>query len=58
MMAFCAMLDVDPLAIFDYDRNGYFNNFAQIRRMLQLGLEATGFLKPPLPRLSARLRLA
>lgn len=46
MMAFSAMLDVDPLAIFDYERNGYFKNFSQIRRMLQLGLEATGFLSP------------
>jgi hypothetical protein len=40
------MLDVDPLAIFDYERNGYFKNFAQIRRVLQLGLEATEFLSP------------
>ncbi|WP_152543059.1 hypothetical protein [Sulfitobacter mediterraneus] len=45
-VAFCAMLDVDPLAIFDYAANGYFNNFGQIRRKLQLGLEATGFLSP------------
>ena len=46
IMAYCAMLDVDPLAIFDYRRNGYFRNFATLRRNLQLGLEAAGVFSP------------
>lgn len=46
LLALCALLDVDPLAIFDYERNGYFKNFAQLRRKLQLGLESVGFLSP------------
>lgn len=46
MIAFSALLDVDPLCLFDYHRNGYFKNFAAIRRKLQLGMEATGVLQP------------
>lgn len=46
LLAFCALLDVDPLCLFDYDRNGYFRNFAIIRRNLQIGLAAAGVLSP------------
>lgn len=46
LFAFCALLDVDPLAIFDYARNGFFLKFAKLRRMLSLGREASGALGP------------
>ena len=42
LIAFCALLDVDPLALFDYEKNGYFDRFARIRRNLQFGLKAVG----------------
>lgn len=43
---FCALLDVDPLAIFDYERNGYFSKFAKIRQMIYYGQRALGGLAP------------
>jgi len=43
---FCALLDVDPLAIFDYERNGYFSKFAKIRQMIYYGQRAMGGLAP------------
>lgn len=46
VVAFCALLDVDPLAVFDYRRNGYFSNFAKIRIMIQKGLAAMGVFSP------------
>ena len=46
LAAFCGLLDVDPLAVFDYNRNGYFSKFAIIRRNLQLGLAAAGVYSP------------
>jgi hypothetical protein len=46
IVAFCALLDVDPLTLFDYRRNGYFSNFAKIRVYLQRGLAAAGVFSP------------
>ena len=46
VLAICGLLDVDPLAVFDYNRNGYFDNFATIRRNVQLGLYMIGALAP------------
>lgn len=46
VFAFCALLDADPLALFDYHRNGYFSNFARLRRNLQMGLAAAGVFSP------------
>lgn len=46
VLAICGLLDVDPLAVFDYERNGYFDNFATIRRNVQLGLYMIGALAP------------
>lgn len=46
VLAICGLLDVDPLAVFDYQRNGYFSNFATIRRNVQLGLYMIGALAP------------
>lgn len=46
IVALSALLDADPLCLFDYERNGYFRQFAAIRRKLQLGLAATGVLRP------------
>lgn len=45
-VTFCALLDADPLTLFDYERNGYFSNFAKLRHMLQLGLAAAGIYGP------------
>ena len=38
----CALLDVDPLAIFDFERNGYFSKFARIRQLIYYGRPALG----------------
>ncbi|MDP5308680.1 hypothetical protein [Paracoccus spongiarum] len=46
VVALCALLNVDPLALFDYHRNGYFSNFAKIRVYLQRGLAAAGVFSP------------
>lgn len=46
IVALAAMLDVDPLCLFDFRRNGYFKNFASIRRKLQLGLASAGVFRP------------
>ena len=40
----CALLDVDPLAIFDFERNGYFSKFARIRQLVYYGRRALGGL--------------
>jgi hypothetical protein len=34
IVALSALLDVDPLCLFDYERNGYYRQFAAIRRKL------------------------
>lgn len=46
LFGFCALLDVDPLAIFDYERNGYFSSFAIIRQLIYFGQRALGGLAP------------
>jgi hypothetical protein len=46
IVAFCALVDVDPLTLFDYRRNGYFSNFAKLRMYLQRGLAAAGVFSP------------
>lgn len=46
VLAFCSLLDVDPLAIIDYDRSGFFDRFAQVRTDLQYGLADLGALAP------------
>ena len=46
VLAICGLLGVDPLALFDYPRNGFHDNFAKIRRSVQLGREALGVLSP------------
>ena len=46
LLAFCAQLDADPLALFDYQRNGYFSAFAKLRTALQRGAGALGALGP------------
>lgn len=40
----CALLDVDPLAIFDFERNGYFSRFSAIREALYIGPQRLGSL--------------
>lgn len=42
----CALLDVDPLCIFDFHRNGYFSRFPIIRQAIYLGARALGGLSP------------
>ena len=46
IIGLCAMLDVDPMAIFDYEKNGYFSQFASIRHKIQLGLAHVGVFSP------------
>ena len=46
LLAFCGQLDVDPLALFDYQKNGYFSKFAKLRVALQRGFGAVGALAP------------
>lgn len=46
IFGFCGLLDVDLLAIFDYQRNGYFSKFATIRQLIYLGRRALGGLAP------------
>lgn len=46
VLAFCAQLDVDPLAVFDYKRNGYFSRFSIIRKAIQRGMGAMGAFAP------------
>lgn len=46
LFGFCALLDVDPLAIFDYKRNGYFSSFSVIRQLVYFGQRALGGLAP------------
>ncbi len=46
LFALCGLLDVDPLAIFDFKRNGYFSLFAKIRQLVYLGERALGGLGP------------
>jgi hypothetical protein len=45
IFGFCALLDVDPLSIFDYERNGYFSSFARIRRLIHWGASELGGLE-------------
>ena len=46
IFGFCALLDVDLLAIFDYERNGYFSKFAKIRRSVYFGQRGLRDLAP------------
>jgi hypothetical protein len=46
ILAICGLVDVDPLSVFDYHKNGYFDEFASIRRNIQLGLHMVGALAP------------
>ncbi len=39
-------MDVDPLAVFDHKRNGYFSRFAVIRKAVQRGIGAMGAFAP------------
>lgn len=40
IFAFCSLIDVDIMSIFDFHRNGYFSQFAKIRRLIALGHQA------------------
>lgn len=40
--ALCGLLDVDPLVLFDFKRNGYFDRFAKLRQAVYLGRAAIG----------------
>lgn len=52
MIALCALLDVDPLILFDFEKNGFFSKFAKLRRLIQLGKYSLGGLAPLLELLS------
>jgi len=38
----CGLLDVDPLSIFDFHRNGYFSEFGRLRQLIYYGRKALG----------------
>lgn len=38
----CGLLDVDPLAVFDFHKNGYFTKFARMRQLIYYGRDALG----------------
>jgi hypothetical protein len=40
----CALLDVDLLSIFDYERNGYFSKFAKLRQLIYARASSIGGL--------------
>ncbi|MFM9847085.1 MAG: hypothetical protein ACKVP3_07985 [Hyphomicrobiaceae bacterium] len=40
----CALLDIDLLTIFDYERNGYFTRFAKLRQLIYARSSAVGGL--------------
>ena len=41
-----ALLDIDPLALFDFERNGYFSRFNKIRQMIFAGFGSSSVLSP------------
>lgn len=42
VLGLCAMLDTDPLTIFDFDRNGYFNSFNKLREQIYFHIVGGG----------------
>lgn len=38
----CGLLDVDPLAIFDFRESGYFSKFARLRQLVYYGRDSLG----------------
>lgn len=40
--ALCGLLDVDPLAIFDFEKHGYFSKFARLRQLVYYGRQSLG----------------
>jgi hypothetical protein len=44
IFALCALLDVDLLTIFDFERNGYFSKFAKLRQVIYARASAAGSL--------------
>lgn len=45
-LMFCSLLDVDPLAIFDLERNGYKSRFGKFRKAIQYGFGGLGAYAP------------
>lgn len=46
ILALSCLLDVDPLCIFDFKRNGYFSKFTKIRKIIYLGQAQMGAIGP------------
>jgi hypothetical protein len=46
LFGLCSLLDVDPLAILDYERSGYFSKFATLRQLVYLAPDRLGGLFP------------
>ena len=42
VLGLAAMLDADPLTIFDFERNGYFNNFSMLREQIYFYIAGGG----------------
>lgn len=45
LFGFCALLDVDLLAIFDFERNGYFRRFSKLRQLIYAQNPVAGGIK-------------
>jgi len=46
LLGFCALLDVDPMCLFDFHRNGYFSKFTIIRTAIQRGAPKLSAWRP------------
>lgn len=46
LLAFCGLLDVDPLALFDFKRNGFLDEFTALRIALARGQLLAGAFRP------------
>jgi hypothetical protein len=46
IFALSSLLDVDPLVLFDFKRNGFFSNFAKLRQLIYFGNNTIGGLAP------------
>lgn len=46
ILALSCLLDVDPLCIFDFEKNGYFSKFTKIRKIIYLGQAQMGAIGP------------
>ncbi len=54
LLGLASMLDVDPLVIFDYERNGYFDSFSKLREQVYFYISGRGQFRSILELLAPR----